>query len=124
MKICNKRPTNRRITKYLACIKTFNKKSHKEHEKILFKTILMIIAVNSKDKHENVECKSLLWNQTRFKYSYFLGSYFTYRFYKCYSPRFPTYSLMRKKTDKSVSWPFYDTLWLFFGQLHYHLSQN
>ena len=28
------------------------------------------------------------------------------------------YSLMRKKTDKSMSWTFYDPLWSFFGQLH------
>ena len=28
------------------------------------------------------------------------------------------YSLMRKKTEKSMSWPFYNPLWSFFGQLH------
>ena len=30
----------------------------------------------------------------------------------------PCYSLMRKKTEKSMSWPFYNPLWSFFGQLH------
>ena len=28
------------------------------------------------------------------------------------------YSLMHKKTDKSMSWPFYNPLWSFFRQLH------
>ena len=34
------------------------------------------------------------------------------------------YSLMRKKTEKLMSWPFYNPLWSFFGQLHKYLSQN
>ena len=28
------------------------------------------------------------------------------------------YSLMRKKTEKLMIWPFYNPLWSFFGQLH------
>ena len=28
------------------------------------------------------------------------------------------YSLMRKKPEKLMSWPFYNPLWSFFGQLH------
>ena len=31
---------------------------------------------------------------------------------------------MRKKTDKYMSWTFYNPLWLFFDQLHKYLSQN